>query len=79
MGRELDELPVDPEEANNLKLHVQNCVQRHAALVRFMHQDRKFTWVYRIVMIPLTLTTLGFMWKLFELFQPLAKLLVVQD
>lgn len=59
MAEELDDLPIDPEEATDLILHVRNCAKRHMALVRMIHNDRIITWLYRGAVIPALLYICG--------------------
>lgn len=53
---ELDDIPIDPDEATDLRLHVRNCMRRHSALVRMISRERIITWLYRAAVLPLLLT-----------------------
>lgn len=53
MGEEYSEIPIDPDEANDLRLHVKNCMKRHTALVKMISRDRVITWLYRAATLPI--------------------------
>lgn len=70
MGNEHhDELPVLPEEATSLKVHVRMCVRRHLALIRYHHELSRKMWrsemitlIYRSIMLP---AVGALLWKFF--------------
>ncbi len=76
---DLDELPIDPEEARDLPLHVRNCIKRHVIQVRLIREGMlsrqrsdMIAWLYRIVVIP----ALGFAcWQLWALRPAIDKLI----
>jgi hypothetical protein len=49
---DLEDIPVDPDEATDLKLHVKNCMKRHTALVKMITREKLFTWLYRTALLP---------------------------
>jgi hypothetical protein len=49
---DLEDIPVDPDEATDLKLHVKNCMKRHTALVKLISREKIFTWIYRALVLP---------------------------
>jgi hypothetical protein len=73
-------LPIDPEEANDLGLHVTNCVKRHTALVTLIwsqrisfHRQQIITWMYRAITLP----AIGFIiWQLVGIMKRLEELKV---
>lgn len=52
MARDLEDFPIEPDEAKDLALHVKNCMRRHTALVRMIRHDRILTWLYRAALLP---------------------------
>lgn len=58
------DLPIDPDEAVDLRLHVRNCVKRHTALVHMISNDRIITWLYRAATLPLLAAIAAKMWGL---------------
>lgn len=51
MKDELEDIPIEPEEANDLGLHVRNCLKRHTALVKLIRRDKVYDWIYRTILI----------------------------
>lgn len=64
MGEDYSDFPIHPGEASNLRLHVENCMKRHTALVRMISHDRVITWLYRAATLPLLASIAAKMWGL---------------
>lgn len=61
-----EDLPVLPEESNDLAVHVKQCTMRYNALLKRIQFSDLMSWIYRAVMLP----AVGFlclkMWELMK-------------